>query len=96
MFSTSKSGGISIGPEGQHIPVRWEWLDLFDHEMCMTLFVQYREAVAELGEIPITLEDLARMFLAGCKYGRAYEQAGGVPAPASDTPIQPPDAPSEP
>ena len=75
MFSTSKSGGISVGPDGQRIPVRWEWIEMFDHEMCMSLFVQYREALAEFGDSPIDQEHLARMFLVGCKYGRAYEQA---------------------
>jgi len=76
MYLTSEQNGISVGPEGQPIPARWEWAGLYDHEACMTMFVQYRETLAALDTSNIGVEDLARMFLLGCKYGRAYEAFG--------------------
>lgn len=73
MYSTSELNGISVGPKGQPIPARWEWAGMYDHDMCMAMFVQYREAVAALENAPIDHGALAKMFLLGCKYGRAYE-----------------------
>lgn len=57
----------------------WKWEEFFDHTICMSLFEEYRDAVATLDESNIGFDELAKKFLLGCKYrsgtGRADTNA---------------------
>ncbi|MDL2319670.1 hypothetical protein LJC45_00860 [Alistipes sp. OttesenSCG-928-B03] len=73
--NTRRLKAVSVGVNGEKIPVTWEWEEFFDHTICMSLFEEYRDAVATLDESNIGFDELAKMFLLGCKYGSGKEQA---------------------
>lgn len=66
---------VSVEANGEKIPVTWQWEEDFDHTICMSLFEEYRDAVATLEESNIGFDALAKMFLLGCKYGSSVRQA---------------------
>ena len=61
---------------GEATPATLMWEEDFDHTVCMSCFQVYGEAIDCFGEAEVGYDELARMFLLGCRYGVKAAKAG--------------------